>query len=231
MDIQLQDPDCRVRLVENSRARRFVLRLAADGDGAILTHPPGVPRYEVESFLGRHSGWLRKALAKSGPVIPVEAGADIPVDGVLRQVVHDPGKRRGPELQDDLLLVYGRGAVASKVSAFLKARARDRLAPAAKDYAAKLGRSVNQVSLRDTRSRWGSCSSNGALSFSWRLAMAPPDVQDYVAAHEAAHLVEMNHSSRYWAVVARIYPHWEPQRAWLKREGRSLHSYRFGPSS
>ena len=230
MEIHLQDPECRVRFIENPRARRFVLRLATDGDGAVLTHPPGVPRAEAESFLARHSGWLRKALAKSGPVIDVDAGIEVPVDGKLHEIVHEAGRRKGAELDDGRLLVFGRGAVGPKISAFLKARARDRLAPAANAYAAELARTVTRVSLRDTRSRWGSCTSDGALSFSWRLAMAPPEVQDYVAAHEAAHLVEMNHSPRYWAVVARIFPDWERQRAWLKREGRSLHNYRFGGS-
>ncbi|MEM1299336.1 MAG: M48 family metallopeptidase [Pseudomonadota bacterium] len=226
MDIQLQDPPCRVRLVVNARARRFTLRLDPAGDGAILTHPPRVPRRDCESFLSRHSDWLRRALEKAGPVIAVAPGVQIPIDGRMRTVSHQSG-RRAPELADDEITLYGRGAIGPKLTAFLKNRARDRLAPAAKAYAEQLGRKVSRVSLRDTRSRWGSCSSTGALSFSWRLAMAPVEVQDYVAAHEAAHLVEMNHSDRYWAVVERIMPDWKPHRAWLRTEGRKLHSYRF----
>ena len=90
-----------------------------------------------------------------------------------------------------------------------------------------LGRRAVSVSLRDTRSRWGSCSAQGRLSFSWRLAMAPPEVLDYVAGHEAAHLVEMSHGQRYWEVVERIMPDYRRHRAWLKREGRKLHGFRF----
>ena len=227
MYIQLNEPSCRVRLLVNKRARRFVLRLASDGDGAILTHPPGVPRHECESFLARHAGWLSKALAKAGPIIPIAAGAQIPVDGVLRAISHDTSRRRATELGEDTIALFGRGGAGPKLKAFLKTHARDRLAPAAQRYAAELGREVTQVALRDTRSRWGSCSSNGTLSFSWRLAMAPIEVQEYVAAHEAAHLVEMNHSHRFWAVVERLMPDWEAHRTWLRREGRGLHNYRF----
>ena len=95
-------------------------------------------------------------------------------------------------------------------------------------YAAKIGRRVTRVTLRDTRSRWGSCTAEGALMYSWRLVMAPPEVLRYVAAHEVAHLVEMNHSHRFWAVVEGLYPDWQAQRAWLHRHGGALHSLRFG---
>ena len=124
-------------------------------------------------------------------------------------------------------MISGSGPIGPRVAALLKVRARDRLQPAARAYARKLGRRINAISLRDTTSRWGSCSSRGNLSFSWRLAMAPVEVQDYVAAHEAAHLVEMNHSDRYWATLAGIMPEYELHRCWLKREGRGLHAYRF----
>ena len=90
-----------------------------------------------------------------------------------------------------------------------------------------LGRKVARLTLRDTRSRWGSCSHEGALMYSWRLIMAPPSVLRYVAAHECAHLVEMNHSPAFWAVVSRLYPGWQRERAWLHAEGAQLHGYRF----
>lgn len=225
--ISLDDPPCTVRLVANRRARRFILRLDPSGGGAVLTHPPRVPRHECEAFLSRHLDWLRRALEKAGPVIAVEPGVQIPVDGSMRTVLHEPRRRGATELTDDAVTFFGKGQVGPKLVAFLKTRARDRLAPAAQTYASQLDRTVARVSLRDTRSRWGSCSTTGALSFSWRLAMAPVEVQNYVAAHEAAHLVEMNHSERYWAVVERIMPDWEPHRAWLRTEGRKLHNYRF----
>jgi predicted metal-dependent hydrolase len=102
------------------------------------------------------------------------------------------------------------------------------LVQASDHYAAKIGRRVTRVTLRDTRSRWGSCTAEGALMYSWRLIMAPPEVLRYVAAHEVAHLVEMNHSNRFWAVVEGLYPGWQTQRAWLRSHGGALHGLRFG---
>jgi len=115
-----------------------------------------------------------------------------------------------------------------RAKAFLKLRARDELAAASDRYAAMVGRSYTRLSFRDTRSRWGSCSSEGVLMYSWRLIMAPPAVLDYAAAHEVAHLVEMNHSPAFWAVVARICPDYEDYRGWLRKNGDVLHRVNFG---
>ncbi len=111
--------------------------------------------------------------------------------------------------------------------AFLKLRARDRLAAACDGFAASLGTHYRAIALRDTRSRWGSCTSEGNLMYSWRLVMAPPDVLDYVAAHEVAHRLEMNHSDRFWAHVERVCPDHKSHRRWLREEGTKLHAWRF----
>lgn len=225
--IKLDDPECHVRLVANKRARRFILRLDSAGDGAVLTAPPSVPRHELLGFLHAHTDWLRKALESRPRQIAVEAGVTIPIDGVDTVIVACDGPRRPPHLGNGELVLQGPGEPGPRIAAWLKLRARDALLPAARGYARRLGQPIGRISLRDTRSRWGSCSSRGTLSFSWRLAMAPPDVLDYVAAHEAAHLVEMNHSKRYWAVLESIMPDYSSRRGWLKREGRRLHAYRF----
>ena len=224
--ILLEDPHCEVRINVNKRARRFTLRLEPDG-GAVVTVPPGVSTSETQMFLQRHCDWLRRALAKRPERVFMQNGARLPVNGSEIALVVSPGKRKAPVLQGTTLVIQGEGLLGPRIAAWLKLRARDRLQPAAREYARKLGRRINGVSFRDTTSRWGSCSSRGNLSFSWRLAMAPVAVQDYVAAHEAAHLVEMNHSARYWATLARIMPEYQVQRDWLKREGRGLHAYRF----
>jgi predicted metal-dependent hydrolase len=120
------------------------------------------------------------------------------------------------------------GRAGVRVGAFLKALARTRLAAASDKYAARIGRPSTRLTLRDPRSRWGSCTADGALMFSWRLVMAPPDVLDYVAAHEVAHMIEMNHSAAFWAVVAGLRPDWKAQRDWLHGQGSVLQGYRFG---
>ncbi|MDG1999702.1 MAG: M48 family metallopeptidase, partial [Amylibacter sp.] len=94
-------------------------------------------------------------------------------------------------------------------------------------YAKMVGRSFSRITIRDTRSRWGSCTSDGNLMYSWRLIMAPPSVQAYVAAHEVCHLVEMNHSDAFWRQVAAIYPNYKKQREWLRHQGSHLHRYQF----
>ena len=115
----------------------------------------------------------------------------------------------------------------SKLRAFYKTMARDRLVQASDGYAKILGRSFSRITLRDTRSRWGSCTSDGNLMYSWRLIMAPPKVQNYVAAHEVCHLVEMNHSKAFWRQVAAIYPDYKQQQVWLQEHGSYLHRYQF----
>ena len=228
--IDLADPPCRVRVVHSPRARRFTLRLETCGAGAVLTVPQHVATAEGHRFLARHAGWLRAALARQPDATAVAPGIALPVAGVPVPIVARPGPRRPPALEGGALVLQGAGAEGQRVAAWLKMRARDALLPAARDYARRLGREVAEIALRDTRSRWGSCSSRGALSFSWRLAMAPPAVLDYVAAHEAAHLVEMNHSPRYWALLDTLMPDHARHRGWLKREGRGLHSFSFRSS-
>ncbi len=225
--IKLTEPECTVRLVRNPRARRFTLRLESAGDGAVLTAPPSVPEAEMRAFLDRHSGWLDKALAKRPPSVVVGDGVLLPVDGLETPITVTDGRRSPPVLRDGALVLQGAGNEGKRIAAWLRLRARDELLPAARGYARRLCKPIARISLRDTKSRWGSCSTSGTLSFSWRLAMAPPEVRDYVAAHEAAHLVEMNHSDRFWNLVAELMPDYQDRRDWLKSEGRRLHAYRF----
>jgi predicted metal-dependent hydrolase len=225
--IDLDDPPCRVRLVRSVRARRFTLRLENCGAGAVLTVPPGVPAVESRRFLARHAGWLRAALARQPQAMLVAPGIELPIGGTPVPIIARPGPCRPPVLDSGALVLQGAGAEGQRIAAWLKLRARDAVVPAARAYARRLDRDIAEISLRDTRSRWGSCSSRGALSFSWRLAMAPPAVLDYVVAHEVAHLVEMNHSPRYWAVLESLLPDHARHRAWLRSEGRRLHAFRF----
>lgn len=229
--VTLDEPRIDVRLRVSARARRFTLRLEPHGDGAVLTLPPGVPTREARMFLLRQSDWLVRTLARRlGPVV-VSHGTRLPVAGRDVEVHLMAGPRRAPQLEAGRLVLSGASApgfhAGPRVAAFLKSRAREALVPAARHHASALGRQVAAIALRDTRSRWGSCTTAGRLSFSWRLAMAPPEVQDYVAAHEAAHLVEMNHGPRYWALLERLMPDYRRHRAWLKREGAALHRFRF----
>ena len=221
-------PPVEVHLKRSARTRRFSLRVSRLDGKVTLSMPSRAREGEALAFLRGHEGWLRETLEAmpDSAVQPVGLGAVIPVEGRLLTLA--PGTGRGLRLDGDRLLVPGNAAtVGARVGAWLKVLARDRLARASTYYSGLVDRRYSTLALRDTRSRWGSCSPDGRLMYSWRLIMAPPSVLDYVAAHEVAHLVEMNHSSDYWDVVSRICPDWQVQRAWLHAEGQALHRLRF----
>ena len=138
------------------------------------------------------------------------------------------GTGRSVRIDGDQIIVPGDpDRLGARLAGYLKTLARDRLAEASDRYAARLGSDYTRLTLRDTRSRWGSCTVDGALNYSWRLIMAPREVLDYVAAHEVSHLAEMNHSDRFWATVEKIHGPYRQQRGWLRTEGAALHRIRF----
>jgi predicted metal-dependent hydrolase len=221
-------PPVEVHLKRSARARRFSLRVSRLDGKVTLSMPARAREGEALAFLQGHEGWLRQTLSAmpDAALRAVGPGSAIPVEG--RELVLTPAAGRGVRVEDDRLLVPGDPArMGPRVAAWLKVLARDRLAASSTRYAGLVGRSYATLAIRDTRSRWGSCSPDGRLMYSWRLIMAPAPVLDYVAAHEVAHLVELNHSAAYWAVVTRICPDWKTHRAWLRTHGSTLHRVRF----
>lgn len=219
-------PPLDILLRRSARARRFSLRVSRVDGRITLSLPLRARESEAMEFARAQEGWLRAALAQMPRSDVVGIGSEIPIEGRAIRLIAGQGRRLMQE--GDTLLVPGDAALAgARVQAWLKALARDRLVAASDHYAAQIGRKVARVTLRDTRSRWGSCSHEGALMYSWRLVMAPPSVLAYVAAHEVAHMLEMNHSDRFWSVVARLYPDWQAERRWLHSHGAGLHTLRF----
>lgn len=220
-------PPVEITLRRSARARRFSLRVSRLDGRVTLSLPLRAAVAEAMAFARAQEGWIRDTLAQMPVRAAVGLGSVVPVEG--RPLRVEPGPGRAVRIIDNALLVPGDPAQAGvRVGAFLKALARERLVAASDRHAARIGRSVTRVTLRDTRSRWGSCAQDGSLMYSWRLIMAPPSVLDYVAAHEVAHMLEMNHSAAFWAVVERLYPGWQGQRRWLHDQGQALHGYRFG---
>lgn len=216
-----------ITLRRSGQARRMSLRVSGLDGQVTLTLPVRVPAAEGLAFARERADWIAQALARVPQGRSVAVGGVIALDGVERPVLAGPA-RGAVRVTPDGVVVPGDPAQAGvRVATFLRALARDRLVQASDRHAAALGRPHAGVTLRDTRSRWGSCTAAGGLMFSWRLVMAPPAVLDYVAAHEVAHLAEMNHSPRYWAVVRRLLPGYEAPRRWLKAHGAGLHAYRF----
>ena len=221
----------RVPARRSARAQRMLLRVDPARGGPELVLPDGVTPEVGADFARRHIGWLRARLARLPARVELADGSEVPVLGIPHRIRHRPDQRGGvwrivdPDGTAELHVAGRPEHVARRVADFLKAEARQAIAPRARAHAAALGRPVGRITVRDTASRWGSCSARGDLSFSWRLVLAPESVLAYVVAHEAAHLVEMNHSARFWRLVERLMPGYERERAWLKRHGGRLHAY------
>jgi predicted metal-dependent hydrolase len=221
------DPSIEITLRRSKAARRFSLRVSRIDGAVTLSMPAHAREAEALGFAAGQTDWLRRALERARVVQAVGIGSAIPVEGQLLTVTAGAG--RAARIEGGSLVVPPDPARAgARVAAYLKLRARQRLQAESARYAAMLGRPFTRITLRDTRSRWGSCAPDGSLMYSWRLILAPPEVLSYVAAHEVAHLAEMNHSPRFWAVVARLMPDYARHRRWLKAHGTGLHAYDFG---
>ena len=217
-------PEIDVLLRRSGRAKRLSLRVSQLDGRVTMTLPKWASVRQAQAFAEEKADWISNALARRVESVCILPGAELPVEGVSRRVVL--GTARSAKLLTDTLVVP-EGRPGPATAALLKNLARDRLSECVARYADAIGRPYGRLTLRDTRSRWGSCSHEGNLMFSWRLILAPPEVLDYVAAHEVAHLERMDHSPAFWSVVRGLCPVYETPRVWLRRQGHALHRYRF----
>ncbi|AHK42873.1 MULTISPECIES: SprT family zinc-dependent metalloprotease [Ensifer] len=217
---------------QNSRATRMTLRIEPGGRALKLTVPQGLADREVNAFLNRHQGWLMTKLARFSGESQLEEGGSILIRGIAHRIERS-GKIRGLTeaiiVGEDAILRVSGGEehLRRRIVDFLKKEARHDLDRLVAVYAGRIGRRPKSLSLKDTRSRWGSCSADGALSFSWRIVMAPPKVIAYLAAHEVAHLQEMNHGPQFWALCEKLCPDTNDAKRWLRRNGTMLHAIDF----
>lgn len=213
-----------VLLRRHPRSRKVTLRYDPAGGRISVSAPPRMAETTVRDFVAQHRDWILARLDRRPAPTRLVPGTTIAVLGRALEIRHEPALGRRVVDRGDVLAAGGPVEhLAGRIVDHLRRVARDALAARAKQHAATLGRPIAAIAIRDPRSRWGSCSGGGRLSFSWRLVLAPPAVFDYVVAHEVAHLVEMNHSPRFWAVVARLHPEPGPARLWLRRHGAALH--------
>jgi predicted metal-dependent hydrolase len=217
---------------QHERATRITLRIEPGGKALKMTVPRGLAAREVNAFLDRHQGWLLTKLAKFSPDAGLRDGGDISLRGVSHRIQHTGSLRGVTEAVvvdgKPILRVSGMPEhLGRRISTFLKKEARADLERLARFHARSIGATIASISMKDTRSRWGSCSFEGNLSFSWRIVMAPPSVIDYLAAHEVAHLKEMNHGPHFWALCKKLCPHMDESKSWLKRHGSQLHAIDF----
>ncbi len=209
------------------RARRLSLRVDAAKRGVELVLPRRFSAETALGFVSSHRGWIAARIAAMPPPRPLGEGASVPVFGVPHRIRRELNPKAPPvAIADGEIRVRGEPAhLPRRVRDHLTALAKRDFAARAHATAARIGKSVGRVGVRDPKSRWGSCSSKGVLSFSWRLVLAPEAVIDYVVAHEVAHLVEMNHGPRFWRLVASLVPDVAKSRAWLRRHRLELLAY------
>ena len=223
VSLRLPGVDAPVRLLRHPRATRLTLRVSRATGEPRLTLPPRASLRDARDFLESHRDWLTARMDESPAPVPFAPGVRIPVRGAPLRIEAAAIGRAQVRLDAEAIRLPA--PVAPRLRAWLKEQARADLSAACARHAQALGVRYSGIALKDTRSGWGSCTADGALSFSWRLILAPPAVLDYVAAHEVCHLIEMNHSDRFWALVARLRPDYQRPRDWLRANGADLHRY------
>jgi predicted metal-dependent hydrolase len=249
IEVKIRGLDVPMLLRRSARARRFSLQVSEARRGAVLTMPVYSSFADADEFLSRHLDWLKERVADLPKPVPFTDGAVIPLRG-FAHVLRFAGavRRRGvvwAEEPEDakiapawptgprvdawrlprLHIAGVKEHAPRRLSDWLRRQAHCDLKLRADLHAKRLNLQPKRIFVRDQTTRWGSCSTSGALSFSWRLVLAPPFVLDYLAAHEVAHLAHMNHGPRFWALVARTMPRHEEARNWLSKHGSSLHAY------
>ncbi len=228
--IEIDGRDIPVRITPHPRARRISMRLARDADAVRITVPAGIPEKQGLVFALSRRDWILGQLERRPAAVPFRAGARIPLRGTMHEIIHVPN-RRGVVWQEDgaegarLCVAGDPDHLPRRLMDWLKRQAREDLLRACTAYSRKMNLPFRRISVRDQKSRWGSCSTRGNLNFSWRLILAPPFVLDYLAAHEVAHLAEMNHSARFWKLVRHHCPHVDAAEDWLRDHGRTLHRW------
>lgn len=206
----------------SGRAQRISLRVDP-ARGVVLTLPLRASRRAGLALLKTHEDWVREKLAALPQALALEPGAFVPVSGVPHEIIHLPQGRGGAWLENGTICVAGEAVfLPRRVVDCLKHLARQHLTAKALRTAQGAGLNPRCIRIKDTRSRWGSCAPDRTLAFCWRLICAPDYVQDYVVAHEVAHLQHMNHSAQFWELTEHLTPHRRAATAWLISEGPSL---------
>ena len=221
------------RIRRSERARHA--RITVEPDKVEVVVPPRFPMREVEPFLEEKRPWIERTLRRmraseaQQPPARLEDGGEVPYLGqrLPLRVRAEPGRVR-PHVahRGDVLHVAVRAGdedtVRDALERWYRRRARDEVAPRLDDAVARAGTSYASLQIRGQRTRWASCSSSGAMSFNWRLLLAPAEILDYVVEHEVAHLQIADHSERFWRLLAQRCPDWRDHERWLRRHGHAL---------
>ena len=214
------------------RRRRRTIGIRISEHGLSVAAPLRAPWREIEGFLHEKARWIlekldARAAAGKPPTLYGEHGESLPLFGREIVLAVSAGRPRSARLVDHELQLqvpepYRRGAVRELLVGWLKARALEALAPRVEHYAARVSLPPPPFTLSNARTQWGVCMASGRIRLAWRLVHLDPELADYVVAHEVAHLVELNHSERFWALVEWLYPHWREARERIERDAATL---------
>ncbi|MBL9064730.1 MAG: M48 family metallopeptidase [Sphingopyxis sp.] len=227
--IQVGDDAWPVRVVQHAQSRRYRLVFDAARGQLRLTVPRRTNIRAALKWASEQQAWLAEQVGKAALPVIVGPGVSVPFRGIDRRIEWLPAAPRAIAMTPDALHVGGPAeTVGRRVERWLKAQALDLLDRESRDIAARAGLAVGRVGVGDPQSRWGSCTAGGDLRYSWRLVMAPDHVRRATVAHEVAHLEHMDHGPAFHALVDDLHDgDVAAARSWLRREGRSLHRYRF----
>ncbi len=231
LDLRASDETIRIALRRVTGAKRFTLRVRSATRDVILTMPHRASIASAREFAERHVAWIGARIRRLPQPVRFEPGAVFPLRGEPHVIVHRPEARgyiwieRADAGPASICVAGAREHLARRIGDYLRREAQGDIKAAVRTHAEKIEVSIRSISVRDTTSRWGSCSVAGALNFSWRLIMAPAYVLDYLAAHEVAHRIHLDHSPKFWALAHHLAPETDRAESWLKAHGAELHRY------
>ena len=216
----------KISIRRSNRARRLKIRILPETGQAELVLPRFIEEQKGISFLRQKTTWVAKHLRKFSEPIPFRDGAMVPLFDKPLKIIHVSEKGADVHREDENLLVRApKNVLGRAITTWYKREAGCEITMLAKKKSALLDKTYSRLTIRDTKSRWGSCSASGALNFSWRLIMAPEYVLDYMVSHEVTHLAEMNHSKKFWQIVRTLSSTVDEGKSWLRQNGHNLHRY------
>ena len=215
--------DLNVNIRQNARARRIIIKIRPGEVDLVIPRRGSLKK--ALKFLESKEDWIRNRLAQQPDKIPLKIGSTYPILGIPHEVIYD-GFRGKSKIEGDKIIIHGDEKLAAqKIKNVVSDHLKIQLEKTVKIKTAETRTIAKKITIRDNVTRWGSCSSRGTLSFTWRIVFAPRFVMEYLACHEVAHLREMNHGKRFWDLVEEIYPNYASAEQWLKKNGHMLHLY------
>lgn len=215
-----------IKIIKSAIAKRLTLRIDEKARIPVLTLPKYCSSRKAVQFVESHRDWITNMLARVPQSHLFAADEEISVFGKKYIICHQPERRGGAFFEDSKLIVCGKPEfIHRRITDFLKKLAAEKLLELSQQKASLIGCQVHNVCIKDTKSRWGSCSNRNNINYNWRIILAPAYVIDYLVCHEVAHLAHQDHSTAFWNCVANLCPDYKEGRAWLKIKGKSLYQY------